>query len=97
MLRAGLLIVALAVFAITLGVFAAGAHGVWPGVVWSGLIVVALLVERWRYAPKPSAAHDADWVKTDERFVDPESGRSVEVFYNPRTGERRYRDLNDPR
>jgi hypothetical protein len=31
-----------------------------------------------------------DGQATQERFVDPESGRLVTVFFNPATGERRY-------
>jgi hypothetical protein len=30
------------------------------------------------------------WVKTTERFVDPDSGRTVDVFYEPSSGERQY-------
>jgi hypothetical protein len=33
-----------------------------------------------------------DWHPTDEKFVDPESGRLVTVWFDPRTGERRYVD-----
>ena len=31
-----------------------------------------------------------DWRPTDEKFVDPESGQLVTVWYDPKTGERRY-------
>jgi hypothetical protein len=54
------------------------------------ILLLALLVERWRYKPLSSGRPGADWVPTDERFVDPESGRLVTVFYQPSTGERRY-------
>jgi hypothetical protein len=30
------------------------------------------------------------WRPTDEKFVDPESGRLVTVWFDPATGERRY-------
>jgi hypothetical protein len=30
------------------------------------------------------------WRPTDERFVDPESGKPVTVWFDPETGERRY-------
>ena len=33
-----------------------------------------------------------DWRPTDEKFVDPESGRLVTVWFDPRSGERRYVD-----
>jgi hypothetical protein len=96
MLRRALALVSVAVLATTLVLLACGVRGVWPGAVWSGLIVVALLIERWRYAPNAGADREGDWVKTDERFIDPESGRAVEVLYNPRTGERRYAGLSGP-
>jgi hypothetical protein len=54
------------------------------------ILLFALLAERWRYQPLSSARPGADWVPTDERFVDPESGRMVTVFYKPSTGEQRY-------
>ena len=57
-----------------------------PGLV----LLFALVVERWRYKPVTGRPPGAGWVATKERFVDPESGKSVTVFYQPATGERRY-------
>jgi membrane protein implicated in regulation of membrane protease activity len=53
-------------------------------------IVGAVLVERWRYKPLESARPGPDWIDTGERFLDPETGKLVTVFYKPATGERRY-------
>jgi hypothetical protein len=53
------------------------------------LILLGTLFERWRYRryePTP----DERWQATGERFLDPTSGQSVEVFYDPASGERRY-------
>jgi len=53
------------------------------------LIVIATVFERWRYRPhdvKPGAG----WEPTGERFEDPQSGKTLRVFYDPRSGERRY-------
>jgi hypothetical protein len=36
---------------------------------------------------------EGEWRPTDEKFVDPESGRLVTVWFDPKTGERRY--VND--
>jgi hypothetical protein len=56
-----------------------------------GLILVgAVLAERWRYRPLEQQRPGPDWEATDERFVDPETGKLVTVFYKPATGERRY-------
>jgi hypothetical protein len=32
------------------------------------------------------------WQPTGERFNDPTTGQVVEVYYNPQTGERDYRE-----
>jgi hypothetical protein len=57
-----------------------------PGLVLTG----AILFERGRYKPNSRDGPGPDWIATDERFVDHESGEIVTVFYQPRTGERRY-------
>ena len=46
--------------------------------------------ERWRYSATRSTRPGAGWESTGERFIDPESGRLVEVYYQPATGKRRY-------
>lgn len=89
MLRKLLLIVALAVGLVGLGARLAGHRDATPLAIWGCVIAAAVLVERWRY--KARRPEDGDgWQKTDERFIDPESGRAMQVFYNPRSGERRY-------
>ncbi len=57
-----------------------------PGLVLTG----AILFERGRYKPTSPDRPGPDWIATDERFVDHDSGEVVTVFYQPRTGERRY-------
>lgn len=56
------------------------------------LIVGGILFERRGYRPKVSRA-DGNWEKTGERFIDPTTKREMEVYYNPQTGERDYREL----
>jgi hypothetical protein len=58
-----------------------------------GVVLVGLAIERWRYRTTPRPG--ADWQPTGERFIDPESGRPVDVLYDPKTGERRYRADGD--
>ena len=59
-----------------------------------GVVVIAALVfERWRYAPRIDRTHGR-WEATGERFVDPTSGRLVEVRYNRDTGQRDYVDTS---
>ena len=55
--------------------------------VLGGVLLAALLFERWR-RPRP---RDPDpWEASDERFIDPASGKLTTVWINRRTGERRY-------
>jgi hypothetical protein len=61
-----------------------------PVVVVGGLIVIGLLIERVFYKPLHTEAPGPGWDRTGERFVDPGTGRHVVVYFNPRTGERRY-------
>jgi len=61
--------------------------------IWAGLMLVAVLAENWRYRKRSrpgEMAPDAGWVVTDERFVDPESGAVMRVYYHQGSGERRY-------
>ena len=68
--------------------------GYWPGTVllgiWALLLVGGLLIERWRYKPLSAHPPGLGWEPTGERFVDPETGRLVTVYFHPSTGERRY-------
>jgi len=80
----GLLLAAL--FLVTCGVIGLG---IYAGV-FGALLVVGLVFERWRYKPLTDTRLGPDWVATDERFVDPETGKLVTVYYHPASGERRY-------
>jgi hypothetical protein len=60
--------------------------------VGGAVILIGTLFERWRYHNRNASA-EGDWQVTGERFVDPESGREMEVLYDPNTGERRYREI----
>lgn len=62
---------------------------IWPGV-WGILLVGGVLFERGRYKPAERAHPGPEWTATDERFVDPQTGERVTVYYRPSTGERRY-------
>ena len=57
---------------------------------WALILIVGLLIERWRYKPLTERRPGPDWTATDERFVDPETGKLVTVYYHPSSGERRY-------
>jgi hypothetical protein len=63
--------------------------------IWSAIGFAGLVFERYRYKPIAGAAPERGWERTGERFVDPETGRPVEVQFNARTGERRYVQTNN--
>ena len=42
------------------------------------------------YKPLLGKKPGPGWVRTAERFVDPESGKMVDVFYEPSSGERQH-------
>ena len=55
------------------------------------LILIWLVFRSGGYKRRPlDAPPGQDWNFTGERFVDPQSGELVEVWYRPRTGERAY-------
>jgi hypothetical protein len=56
----------------------------------NGLILLsAIFLERTRYHAQLDRTQ-GNWQPTGERFVDPTTGRFMEVFYNAATGERDY-------
>jgi hypothetical protein len=95
MLRTAVLIfglgaLALGAYLCTLGV----AHGGIQVLVGGTIFVIGTLFERWRYNNK-NASSEGDWQVTGERFVDPETGKNMEVLYDPRSGERRYQEIRN--
>lgn len=89
MLRIGLLIFGSALTGTGLVLLISGKSAYTPFLVWGSLIVIAVLCERWRYQRKEHN-HGSHWQQTGERFEDPETGQTLEVQYNPVSGERRY-------
>ena len=66
---------------------------IWPALwlaIVGGVIIAGTLLERVIYKPLRSERPGVGWVKTAERFIDPDTGRPVDVFYNPASGERQY-------
>jgi len=55
-------------------------------------IIVGVLFEKGRY--KAHSITGEGWQRTNERFVDQSSRKLMEVYYNPKTGERSYREVN---
>ncbi len=55
-----------------------------------GTITAGTLLEWVIYKPLLREKPGAGWVKTAERFIDPDTGQPVDVFYNLASGERQY-------
>ena len=97
MLRATLMTVVAVALAVTLGCIALAVTGVTDTPVLFGtwvalqlaIVLAGFVFERVRYKPLDGAA-PAGFAATAERFVDPASGRAVQVWFNAATGERRY-------
>jgi hypothetical protein len=53
------------------------------------VLLLGTLFERWRYKQVKTAGN-ARGTATGERFIDPETGALMEVYYDASTGERSY-------
>ncbi|HJS91604.1 MAG TPA: hypothetical protein VJ738_16680 [Steroidobacteraceae bacterium] len=78
--------------AVAAGALLIGAGTRGPGlnlILIGAVVILGTVFERWRYrhAPPPPGAR---WERTGERFVDPATGDTMEVYYDPASGERRY-------
>ena len=93
MLRISILAIATLLSAVGVFLMLKGVTG--PGVQALGIgivIVLGTLFERWRYTQSPHPL-SGRWQATGERFADPTTGKEMEVFYDPSSGERRYVEL----
>ena len=64
-------------------------------VVWVGIVAVLVLIwvlfRNGGYKRRPlDAPPGPDWQLTDERFVDPSSSETLDVWFHPPSGERAY-------
>ena len=91
MLRAILILIGLALLAC--GLLAVRFYGVagFPPLAAGALLLLGTLFEG-RYRPRVRSGSDG-WEPTGERFIDPGTGKLVDVVYNPKTGEREYKDV----
>jgi hypothetical protein len=94
-LRTCLLVFAGALLLAGLTLLVLGLPGGVQALALGGVIVLGTAFERWRYRPN-SAPPGADWKPTGERFEDPETGKPVQVYYDPKSGERRYVGDSEP-
>jgi uncharacterized membrane protein HdeD (DUF308 family) len=86
----GCLLLVLGAYLCTKSVLCGGIQTLLAG----ALLILGTVFERWRYNNK-NASSDGEWQATGERFVDPETGKHMEVWYDPQSGERQYRELRN--
>lgn len=89
MLRISLLILGFGLTVIGIGLWIRDKCVFNPFLIWGVILVIAVLFERWRYRHNEHI-HDRQWQVTGEIFEDPETGQTMEVHYDPVSGERRY-------
>jgi hypothetical protein len=95
MLRTGLIVFVTLLFVGALFVgLNVGAPAIAP-ITLLGLILIGLVFENFRYRALSRHAPGGAFAATGERFIDPESGKLVEVHYDPATGARRYVTVGD--
>ncbi len=83
----GLLAAVGGIIAISVGEPLAGSWAFVTG----GVLIVAALFEVTRYGPRDETTRTHDrFEPTDEVFVDPTTGERIRVWFDPRTGDRRY-------
>jgi hypothetical protein len=90
MLRA--VLIGLGVIAVLAGIgLMATAH--WTGIsmlVAGVLLLIGTLYERVHYKKTVARAPGPGWQRTQERFIEEETGRAVTVWVEPKSGERVY-------
>jgi len=81
---------------LTAAVFLAlGYYSFLPNLLVLGLMLSAGIVwERWQYKKPQAGGPDPHWRATGERFVDPASGKTLEVYFDPRNGESHYVEVH---
>lgn len=57
---------------------------------FAGFVYLTYLFETYRYKALEEKKPGPEWERTDEKFIDPETGKPVVVYYHPQTGERLY-------
>ena len=84
----------LGLLALLAGVVLLATGGPVPVIIW--LLVLGLILtlgiayERVRYKALAQRRPGPGWQMTAERFVDPETGKPVTVYFRPSDGERMY-------
>jgi hypothetical protein len=91
MLRKVLIVLGLLLLGAAAWLVASRQYMLLPHALILGLMLTAGIVwERWQYKKPHRGKPEPGWQATGERFVDPQSGKTVEVYFDPRSGESHY-------
>jgi len=90
MLRIILIVAGLCVLAFGLFVARFSSIGAMPWLIFGGALLLGTLFEGG-YRPRVRSSADS-FEPTGEKFIDPGTGKLVDVVYNPKTGEREYKE-----
>jgi hypothetical protein len=90
MLRAILILAGLCALAFGLLTLRFSFIGALPPLI-AGVVLLLGTIFEGRYRPRARSNGDR-WEPTGEKFIDPGTGKLVDVVYNPKTGEREYKE-----
>jgi hypothetical protein len=90
------LVLGLALLVLCTGVLllAVSPANAFPPLLFGAILTLGTVFERWRYK-QPKTPGTARGVATGERFLDPETGALMEVWYDATNGERSYVKVAD--
>ncbi|HET7815304.1 MAG TPA: PGPGW domain-containing protein [Candidatus Baltobacteraceae bacterium] len=91
MLRAAVAVIGICLLLAGLVLVVVPPHAGWGLLVFGSLVVLSLLFEGRYRGQRTAAPQPPSWQPTGEKFIDPGTGQTVEVDYDPETGERNYR------
>ena len=95
MLRSALIVIVAVLLGLAvIATLAFGAPLIGP-IIGLAILLLALVFESFRYRRLSQDAPGGNFAATGERFVDPESGKLIEVHSDPSTGARRYVAVGD--
>jgi hypothetical protein len=60
-----------------------------------GCVIVVTAIAEPVYGKLSDRPRSANWRPTGEKFIDPATGKPVEVWFDPKSGERRYVDAGE--
>jgi len=69
--------------------YLSGTKGALPLLGWGLVLLVATVFEQWRYRQRHTDLGPG-WVRTDECFEDPSTGKIMRVWYHAESGQRQY-------